>query len=165
MSRRRRFGTVTTVLVALAGLITACAYEPTPIDADVIVIGGGIAGLSAALEASSHGANVLIIETSSVSGGHAVKAGGFALVGTPLQERKGFNDSPDIAYEDLMAWGEDPDPDWVRLFAENARSTTGWRDSASNLRSCSTRQKTPYRAFILPVVQPSMSSYRYCVRR
>jgi len=121
MSRRRRFGTVTTVLVALAGLITACAYQPTPIDADVIVIGGGIAGLSAALEASSHGANVLIIETSSVSGGHAVKAGGFALVGTPLQERKGFNDSPDIAYEDLMAWGEDPDPDWVRLFAENAR--------------------------------------------
>jgi len=52
MSRRRRFGTVTTVLVALAGLMTACAYQPTPLDADVLVIGGGIAGLSAALEAS-----------------------------------------------------------------------------------------------------------------
>jgi predicted oxidoreductase len=122
MSRRSRCGPVTTALVALACLITACTGDPMPIDADVIVIGGGIAGLSAALEASSNGAEVLIIETSSVPGGHAVKAGGLALVGTPLQERKGFNDSPDIAYEDLMAWGEDPDPDWVRLFAENARN-------------------------------------------
>jgi len=127
MSRRRRFGRISALLGALAcltlaNLISACTSDPTPIDADVIVIGGGIAGLSAALEASSNGADVLIIETASVPGGHAVKAGGFALVGTPLQERKGFSDTPDIAYDDLMAWGEDPDPDWVRLFVDNARS-------------------------------------------
>jgi predicted oxidoreductase len=91
-------------------------------DADVIVIGAGIAGLSAALEAESYGARVLVIEANSVAGGHAVKAGGFALVDTPLQQAKGYRDSPDIAFRDLMAWGEDADAWWVRHYADNARS-------------------------------------------
>jgi flavocytochrome c len=126
MTGRRRFARVTALPGALACLILACTTSscirnPTPTDADVIVIGGGIAGLSAALEASANGAETLIIETSSVPGGHAVKAGGFALVGTPLQQRKGFKDTPDIAYDDLMNWGEDPNPEWVRLFVENSR--------------------------------------------
>ncbi len=112
--------------VALIGaftcLLNACTSNPPPTDADVIVIGSGIAGLSAALEANAHAANVLIIETASVAGGHAVKAGGFALVGTPLQERKGLKDTPNLAFDGLMTWGEDPDPDWVRLFVENSRS-------------------------------------------
>jgi len=56
-----------------------------------------------------------------VPGGHAIKAGGFALVGTPLQERKGLTDTPEIAYRDLMAWGEDADPYWVRHYVENSR--------------------------------------------
>lgn len=122
MSHRRRTGHVPALLVTLACLITACAADPTPTDADVIIIGAGIAGLSAALEASTNGAEVLVVEISSVGGGHAIKAGGFALVGTPLQERKGFNDSPNIAYDDLMAWGEDADPEWVRLYVDNART-------------------------------------------
>ena len=97
-------------------------------DADVIVVGAGIAGLAAALEAESHGARVLVIEANSMAGGHAVKAGGFALVDTPLQRAKGYRDSPDIAYRDLMAWGEDADPWWVRYYADNCarRSMTGW---------------------------------------
>jgi len=130
MNSRRRFARVTALPYKLAGalacLILACATSscsrnPTPTDADVIVIGGGIAGLSAALEASANGAETLIIETSSVPGGHAVKAGGFALVNTPLQQSKGFEDTPDIAYKDLMAWGEDANSEWVRLFVENSR--------------------------------------------
>ncbi len=86
------------------------------------MIGGGIAGISAALEAETHGARVLIIEMNSVAGGHAVKAGGFALVDTPLQRAKGYRDSPEVAYRDLMAWGEDADSGWVRFYAENART-------------------------------------------
>jgi flavocytochrome c len=102
--------------------LTGCQGEAVTPDADVIVVGGGIAGLAAALEASNAGATVIVVETSSVSGGHAVVAGGFALVGTPLQERKGLTDTPDIAFRDLMAWGEDADPDWVRAYAENSRT-------------------------------------------
>jgi len=116
---RRRFARVAGLILACS--TGSCTHSPTPTDADVIVIGGGIAGLSAALEAGANGAETLIIETSSVPGGHAVKAGGFALVGTPLQQRKGFEDTPDIAYQDLMAWGEDPNPEWVRLFVDKSR--------------------------------------------
>jgi flavocytochrome c len=109
-------------LSAAALLVTACSSGTPPTDADVIVVGAGIAGISAALEASANGARVLVIEASSVAGGHAVKAGGFAMVGTPLQERKGHEDTPEIAFNDLMAWGEDANPEWVRYFAENSRT-------------------------------------------
>ena len=70
--------------LAAACAITACSKEPPELEADVVIIGGGIAGISAALEASAHGATVHVIEWNSVPGGHAVKAGGFALVDTPL---------------------------------------------------------------------------------
>ncbi|MEO7386746.1 MAG: FAD-dependent oxidoreductase [Gammaproteobacteria bacterium] len=100
--------------------VTGCT-RPLP-DADVIVIGSGIAGLSAALEAGAAGRNVLVIDANSVGGGHAVKAGGFALVGTPLQEKKGYRDSPEIAERDLLAWGEDADADWVRRYVRASRT-------------------------------------------
>lgn len=107
--------------LAAACAITACSEEPPELEADVVIIGGGIAGISAALEASAHGATVHVIEWNSVPGGHAVKAGGFALVDTPLQRKKGHADSPALAYRDLMAWGEDADADWVRQFVERSR--------------------------------------------
>lgn len=91
-------------------------------DADVIVIGAGIAGLSAALEASAAGRTVLLIDANSVGGGHAVKAGGFALVGTPLQAKKGYRDSPEIAARDLLAWGEDADAEWVHRYVTASRN-------------------------------------------
>ncbi len=108
--------------MALGALaLGACqGQEPAATDADVIVVGAGIAGLAAALEAGSHGARVIVVEANSVAGGHAVKAGGFALVDTPLQRARGYRDSPDIAYRDLMAWGEDADPWWVRFYADNS---------------------------------------------
>ena len=102
--------------------MVSCQGESVLNDADVIVVGAGIAGISTALEAGAAGGRVLVIETSSMPGGHAVKAGGFALVGTPLQMRKGYADTPEIAYQDLMAWGEDTDPHWARAYAENSRA-------------------------------------------
>ena len=111
-------------LVALTSiaLLMACSDEGRKIDADIVVVGAGISGLSAALQASAGDTRVLVIEASSMAGGHAVKAGGFAMVGTPLQESKGHRDTPEAAIRDLMAWGEDANPDWVRYFAENSRT-------------------------------------------
>ncbi|MFW2403661.1 MAG: FAD-dependent oxidoreductase [Gammaproteobacteria bacterium] len=108
------------LLLATVCAVTACNTEPRRTGADVIVIGAGIAGISAALEASASGASVLIVEQSSVAGGHAVRAGGFAMVDTPLQRKKGIEDSPDLAVADLLAWGEDADPAWVTQFAERS---------------------------------------------
>lgn len=104
------------VLLFLAG-----CTRPAP-DADVIVVGGGIAGLAAALEASAAGRRVILLDANSVAGGHAVKAGGFALVGTPLQAAKGYADSPGIAARDLLEWGEDADPGWVTRYVTASRT-------------------------------------------
>ncbi len=112
--------TTTTLVLLLA--IVRCAQLTSSPDADVIVVGAGIAGLSAALEASAQGASVLVIEANSVGGGHAVMAGGLAMVNTALQQKKGIKDSPDLAWRDMVRWGEDPDPYWSRHYAEESSS-------------------------------------------
>ena len=91
------------------------------------MVGGGIAGLSAALEAAESGAAVLVIEKASVAGGHAVRAGGLALVDTPLQRAKGYTDSAQLATQDLLRWGETADEAWVRRYAaESGTDVHDW---------------------------------------
>jgi len=121
MKTRRSTTVLGTLAFGVAWAALAGCTQPVP-DTDIIVIGGGIAGLSAALEAGAAGQRVLVIDANSVGGGHAVKAGGFALVGTPLQEKKGYRDSPEIAERDLLAWGEDADPAWVRRYVTASRT-------------------------------------------
>jgi predicted oxidoreductase len=103
--------------------LSACERHQPRIqnDADVIVVGAGLAGLSAAVEMGRSGVEVLVVDLNSVAGGHAVLAGGVALVGTPVQERAEIHDSPDLAYQDWMEWTEDGDPHWTRFYAENSR--------------------------------------------
>ncbi|MGI9290273.1 MAG: FAD-dependent oxidoreductase, partial [Gammaproteobacteria bacterium] len=108
------------LLLTLSILFISCTPVEVQPDADVIVVGGGIAGLAAALEAADQGASVLIIEANSVGGGHAVKAGGFAMVDTALQRSKGISDSADLAWRDLQRWGEDADPYWTRRYVEES---------------------------------------------
>ena len=91
-------------------------------DPDAVVVGSGIAGLSAAYELAKGGAQVSVIDMASVFGGHAVMAtGDLCLVGTPFQEAQGVKDSPDLAYQDFMSWGEDANPGWVRYYVDHSR--------------------------------------------
>lgn len=88
----------------------------------MIVVGAGISGLSAALELGRGGAKVTVIDMSSVFGGHAVMSqGSVSIVATPAQERAGIHDTPDLAFHDFHAWGEDPATDWVRYYVDNSR--------------------------------------------
>ncbi|MBS0394246.1 MAG: FAD-binding protein [Proteobacteria bacterium] len=90
--------------------------------ADVVVIGAGLAGLSAALEAGRAGARVDVVEMSSVFGGHAVmSAADVTMVDTPLQRARGIADSPQLAFEDFIRWGHDNDTAWVRRYVEHSR--------------------------------------------
>jgi flavocytochrome c len=92
-----------------------------PTTADAIVVGSGIAGLSAAYELAKGGADVIVVDMASIFGGHAVMAtGDLALPGTPFQESQHVQDSPARMLEDLTSWGEDSDPTWARYYVENA---------------------------------------------
>jgi flavocytochrome c len=94
---------------------------------DVVIVGAGISGLSAAWELAHSGLDVAVIEMSSHYGGAALVAEGrICIVGTPEQERAGAHDSPQTAFEDLMEFGRDdhgpgPDPGWARYYVTESR--------------------------------------------
>ncbi len=109
--------------LALASLFFATeGYAKQTREADVIVVGAGIAGLSSALEAARGGSTVLVVDMWSIFGGHAVLShGGLCIVGTPIQEAKGVVDNPEIAAKDFLEWGEDANEPWVRYYVSNSR--------------------------------------------
>ena len=89
---------------------------------DVLIVGAGISGLSAALEAASGGASVLVVDMSTVGGGHAILSNGaVCIIGTPLQEQRKIADSPQLAEKDFLARGEDNDSRWVAAYARDSR--------------------------------------------
>ena len=92
------------------------------VEADIAIIGGGGAGIAAAIEASDAGAKVALIEQSDTLGGTAIISGGGCLiVGTPLQESQGIHDTPDLAFEDWVKWGQgSADEQWARFYIEHS---------------------------------------------
>jgi uncharacterized protein len=92
-------------------------------DADVIVIGGGLAGLVAATEIADAGKRVIVVDQEGEQslGGQAFWSfGGLFLVDSPEQRRLGIKDSYDLALQDWMgSAGFDRDEDlWPRRWAE-----------------------------------------------
>src|ERR1700678_1713956 len=74
-------------------------------DADVIVIGGGVAGLGAATEIADAGKRAIVVEQEGEQslGGQAFWSfGGLFLVDSPEQRRLGIRDSYDLALQDWM---------------------------------------------------------------
>jgi predicted oxidoreductase len=118
----KRFrGVIFCSLIAGPMLFSACQGQQEAADTDAIVIGAGLSGLSAAVEMGRNGLKVLVVDMNSVAGGHAMMAGGVAMVSTPLQERLGIEDSAELAYTDWTDWTEDGDADWTRYYASNSR--------------------------------------------
>ncbi len=61
------------------------------VDYDVVVVGGGAAGLSAALAAREYGARVLLVEAGAQTGGSTALSGGaFLAAGTSVQRAAGI---------------------------------------------------------------------------
>jgi predicted oxidoreductase len=92
-------------------------------DADVIVIGAGLAGLVAATEIADAGKRVIVVDQEGEQslGGQAFWSfGGLFLVNSPEQRRLGIKDSFELALQDWMgSAGFDRDEDlWPRRWAE-----------------------------------------------
>lgn len=73
---------------------------------DVIVVGGGLAGMSAAIAAAEAGAHVTIVEKEKRVGGNSGKAtSGINGAGTAVQKSLGVDDSEELFIEDTMTSG------------------------------------------------------------
>ena len=93
-------------------------------DADVIVVGAGLAGLVAAAEIAEAGRRVLVLDQESAAnlGGQARWSfGGLFLVDSPEQRRLGIKDSAELALADWLGsadFSAGDDDRWSRAWAE-----------------------------------------------
>jgi flavocytochrome c len=88
---------------------------------DVAIIGSGGAGIPAAIEVARAGGKCVVLEQADQCGGTAaISGGGCCIVGTPLQQSQGIEDTPDIAFEDWVKWGGGAaDEVWARYYLEH----------------------------------------------
>jgi fumarate reductase flavoprotein subunit len=98
------------------------------VDYDVIVIGGGGAGMAAAIQASDAGARVALLEAANKLGGATALAGGlFYAAGTAAQHELGITDTPEAMYQDILALNGDSVPQaLVRQFCDDAPKVMNW---------------------------------------
>ena len=98
---------------------------------DVVVVGAGMAGHSAALEAARMGASVLLLEKMPAYGGSTAMCGGaFAFAGTRVQKEQGIADTPELLEQDLLACGHHAnDPQVVHAYAEHQYAAYRWLES------------------------------------
>ena len=127
MTNRReflKFGS-SMVLAGVAGS-AAAAPEPSPTkwtqSYDVVIIGAGGAGLSAACEAAKQGLKAIVIEKEPIIGGSSTLCGGkFAVAGTDEQKAKKINDTAKKFFDDMMKTGQNVnDPELVKVLVEES---------------------------------------------
>ena len=98
-------------------------------DYDVIVVGSGAAGLSAALSAAREGARVLVVEGDTQVGGSSRLSGGhFYAAGTSVQAQSGHQgDTPEAMFEHYMTLNQWlVDPAVVRRYCDLSAPTFEW---------------------------------------
>lgn len=95
---------------------------------DLIVVGAGMAGHCAALEAAHLGGRVLLLEKTGEYGGSTRMCGGaFAFAGTAIQKENGIEDSAELLEEDLMKAGKyRNDRALVHTYAERQFENYQW---------------------------------------
>ncbi|MCI8564857.1 MAG: FAD-dependent oxidoreductase [Lachnospiraceae bacterium] len=105
----------------------ASAGEET-YDVDVVVVGAGAAGLSAANTALEAGANVLLLEKQSITGGSTARSGGKVLAaGTPWMEKQNQEMDPQLLYDYLLEVGGDfIDESLLKPFVFNSAENLQW---------------------------------------
>jgi len=108
---------------------TSVIYKDS--ECDIVIIGAGGAGLTAATEAASKGARVIVLEKMGIVGGNTnYSTGGINAAYTKEQERLGIKDSKEVFFNDTMNGGQHlNDPDLVHTLIDNSASVVEWLQS------------------------------------
>ncbi len=95
---------------------------------DVIIIGAGGAGLTAAIEAKNAGADVVVLEKMPMAGGNTLISGAeYAASNNWLQKKEGIEDSAELHVQDTLKGGDfKAKEELVRVMAENALAGAEW---------------------------------------
>jgi 3-oxo-5alpha-steroid 4-dehydrogenase len=122
-------GTASGASGELAVPVRAADVRDWDAEADVVIVGYGVAGAAAAIGAAADGADVLLLERTGGWGGAASMAGGFIYLGggTPLQKACGFDDTPEEMHAFLTAaLGPGSDEAKLAVYAERSVEHFGW---------------------------------------
>src|SRR5690348_16128515 len=104
---------------------------------DVVVLGSGAAGLSAAILASDGGAQVLLLEKSDLFGGTTAVSGGMPWI--PLNKHLsdvGVTDTRDeaITYIKRLSLGTEPDPKLIETYVDTAAEMLDYLETKTPLK-------------------------------
>lgn len=115
----------------LPDVVPASALADDVERVDVVVVGFGIAGGCAALEAARSGARVLLLERAAVHGGTSAMSGGHFYLGggTAVQKATGHDDTVEDMAAYLTAVSADPDPEKIRAYCEGSVEHFDWLES------------------------------------
>lgn len=136
---------------------------------DVLIVGGGGAGLAAALSASQSGASVLLIEKNDKVGGTtALSVGSITATQTALQQKAGISDSSDAHFEDMgIIAGENAKLDNLelrRFLVDNVPETIAWL-TRIGITFTGPIPEPPHRVPRLHLALPSSKTYIYYLSR
>lgn len=116
--------------VALSANAVCVPIEEVKFDevVDIIVVGSGFAGMSAALQARENGASVMVIDKMPVFGGNStINGGAMAVAGSPLQKKEGIEDSVDVMVADMLESGRGMnDVEMLKLVCNGTAESCEW---------------------------------------
>ena len=99
-------------------------------DTQILIIGAGMAGLTAAIEAAQEGAQVLLLEKNEVLSSSTTRSLGFIVgAGTATQEAAGIEDDADSFYNDIYELYQDEeqlDTELLRYMADHSGELNAW---------------------------------------
>jgi len=98
---------------------------------DIVIVGAGAAGFTAAITAHDAGAKVIILEKQPITGGNSMlAAGGMNAANTRMQATKGVKDSPELMFKDTMTGGKNiNDPALAKILADKSSESVDWLTS------------------------------------
>jgi len=136
---------------------------------DVIVVGAGGAGLSAAAEAAALGRKVLLLEKNRAPGGATSWAvGTMTATSTSLQKRAGIADSRDWHFEDLAKHNGALDPrdnlGLRRILVDQSTEALDWLTSLGVV-FVGPMPEPPHRVARMHNIVPSAKGFAYCLVR